>query len=160
MLGSHGPTLNVYIAKMTDAPACPPHCCSALQRPWPAATAPPHRYTQGPHFFATHRRKLVIVVTQYRCVWTRLVQIRTAGSFRRLFLSLYPRWKQFGSAGVCILHMSAFIVLWTLFVFEFGTFGILYISRQEVGVGGAADWEISSLTLWRPLTVVKCSDVV
>lgn len=64
-------------------------------------------------------------------VLDRHVQIRTAGSFD--FLSLYSRWKQFGSAGVCILHMLAFIVLWTLFVFEFGTFGILYISRQEVG---------------------------
>lgn len=65
----------------------------------------------------------------------RHVQIRTAGSFD--FLSLYSRWKQCGSAGVCILHMLAFIVLWTLFVFEFGTLGILYISRQEVGGGGS-----------------------
>lgn len=45
-------------------------------------------------------------------------------------------------------------------VFEFGTFGILYISRQEVGGGGPADWEISSLTLWRPLMAMECSDVV
>lgn len=61
--GSHGPTTNVYIAKMTDCPCLSTTLLQSHQMPWPTIEArrsapPSHMYTQrttpSPHTLYRH----------------------------------------------------------------------------------------------------------
>lgn len=92
--GSHGPTTNVYIAKMT-VPACPPHCCSPTDamarcysqlehalhhRPKDHTMATNSLYANASDMPGLHGHQSLLlrpagvkhffVITQYKCVTT------------------------------------------------------------------------------------------
>lgn len=148
--------------------------------PWPTITATwsaplPHVYTQGPHF--RHIQFLCTCQTDvqeetFHCYhtvktcWAHHIQTKTPGFF--CLFSFYPFYlnsKHFCSllVGVCILHMSAFSVLWTLLFLnlDFTDLSGFYITCGvgEKGGGGfkAVNWEIHSPTSWHSLRFRECS---
>lgn len=120
--GSHGPTTNVYIAKMT-VPACPPHCCSPIRCHGPplqptGALPPSYVHTRTTHtvfthmhqtynrsawtFVLLHRPETFLCYHIVETCWTHHKRTKTPGFFLlSSFYPLYQNCKDFCSLLVC-----------------------------------------------------------
>lgn len=158
--GNHGPTTNVYIAKMTDCPCLSIHAVVPIRCHGPLLQPFPHRYTQGAHFsphavvFAwvsqTCRKKRFAVITKYKRVGPVKRTNQNSQNFLSfLFYPLYLKSKRLCSAGVCILHIPAFSVLWTLMFFTLDLFYYMWEGRERVQSSSLGDQFTQFLALFK-----------
>lgn len=132
VLGSHGPTLNVYIAKPTVRP-CLPVRHTAVAPSGGVACRHSHAPigTRKDHTFATRRRHFFTVVTQYRCVGPVTYKSEQLDPSTSLF-SFVPEME---TVWLCwcvhIAHVSIYCPV--DIVFEFGAFLDFIYFQQERG---------------------------
>lgn len=124
--GRHGPTTNVYIAKMT-VPACPPHCCSPIRchgpPPQPIGVLPPSCTHKEPHHGHIQIPCTCIRHTK-RSVWTFDSLLRPEGGSISSHSIQSTVTKQTKTPGffcfhlfiLCIRNVKIFVLCWCVHI--------------------------------------------